>query len=117
MLSGGVLSTVIMPDTEWHSITPIIEKQQFSTGAALTSARTLSLVRSLTGPGVLCHQWTVGAAVARLPDTEEATGSIPVRSTTARPPTTRWGACWANHGLLADGWLDAFVDLDARGRQ
>src|SRR4029079_16404601 len=33
----------------------------------------------------------VGVAVARLPDTEEATGSIPVRSTTAKAPANQRG--------------------------
>ena len=35
-----------------------------------------------------------------MPDTEEATGSIPVRSTTARAPTTRWGPAARITGYL-----------------
>ncbi len=34
--------------------------------------------------------WAIGAAVARFPDTEEVTGSIPVSPTARRPPPRGW---------------------------
>ena len=34
------------------------------------------------------RRWAIGAAVARFPDTEEVTGSIPVSPTTQKPPAT-----------------------------
>ena len=116
MLTEGMLSTGVMSDTEEHSVAWITEYQQASRSAALGSAHTIP------GPipnriGDLCYQQTVGAAVARLPDTEEATGSIPVRSTTARPRQTVGALPVPDGGHRPRLLAGCFVHLDARAQQ
>ena len=41
--------------------------------------------------------WAIGAAVARFPDTEEVTGSIPVSPTERRPPGNRGFSCFSGY--------------------
>ena len=56
--------------------------------------------------------WAIGAAVARFPDTEEVTGSIPVSPTERRPPELRGFSCFIRcyEGLrsehVARSWHD-----------
>ena len=69
-------------------------------------AKPLSPVRFRSSPPT----WAIGAAGARFPDTEEATGSIPVSPTITKPQVRRGKA--SDLLLFSKGSKNVFLDCD-----